>query len=207
MTESLPSSLDELGGGRPAVRDLELPGGVRRAGAHAAARRPAFRCCSSTRSTTSRRPYAYRDEIAARWNLNLVNLRPASRQLGLWQQDTQACCARTRSSRCSARCRTTTCGSRAAARPVTEPRRPAGDRAVRAADRERSCARSARWRVDDEGRLDLRQAHDIPLLPLYELGYTSIGCEPCTSLPVDPGNERSGRWGGQKLECGIHIQA
>jgi phosphoadenosine phosphosulfate reductase len=25
-------------------------------------------------------------------------------------------------------------------------------------------------------------------------------------LPLEPGNERSGRWGGQKLECGIHIQ-
>ena len=48
--------------------------------------------------------------------------------------------------------------------------------------------------------------HDIPLLPLYELGYSSIGCEPCTSLPEDPGYSRSGRWGGQKLECGIHIQ-
>ena len=51
------------------------------------------------------------------------------------------------------------------------------------------------------------KAHDIPLLPLYDLGYTSIGCEPCTSLPLDPGNDRSGRWQGQKLECGIHIQS
>ena len=51
------------------------------------------------------------------------------------------------------------------------------------------------------------KAHDIPLLPLYDLGYTSIGCEPCTQLPGDPNNARSGRWGGQKLECGIHIQA
>ena len=51
------------------------------------------------------------------------------------------------------------------------------------------------------------KAHDIPLLPLYELGYTSIGCEPCTSLPLDPANPRSGRWQGQKLECGIHIQS
>jgi len=49
--------------------------------------------------------------------------------------------------------------------------------------------------------------HDIPVLPLYEEGYTSIGCEPCTSLPADPNNPRSGRWAGRKLECGIHIQA
>lgn len=50
------------------------------------------------------------------------------------------------------------------------------------------------------------EAHDIPLLPLYDLGYSSIGCAPCTSLPLDPSDPRSGRWGGQKLECGIHLQ-
>lgn len=50
-------------------------------------------------------------------------------------------------------------------------------------------------------------AHEIPLLSLYEKGYTSIGCEPCTSLPFDPNDPRSGRWSGKKLECGIHIQA
>jgi phosphoadenosine phosphosulfate reductase len=26
-------------------------------------------------------------------------------------------------------------------------------------------------------------------------------------VPFDPENPRSGRWQGQKLECGIHIQA
>jgi phosphoadenosine phosphosulfate reductase len=47
----------------------------------------------------------------------------------------------------------------------------------------------------------------IPLLPLYERGFTSIGCEPCTSLPTDPNDPRSGRWAGRKVECGIHIEA
>ena len=46
----------------------------------------------------------------------------------------------------------------------------------------------------------------IPLLPLYERGYSSIGCEPCTTLPLDPNDPRSGRWGGRKVECGIHIE-
>jgi phosphoadenosine phosphosulfate reductase len=48
--------------------------------------------------------------------------------------------------------------------------------------------------------------HDIPKLPLYDEGYTSIGCRPCTSLPLDADDPRSGRWSGKKLECGIHIQ-
>lgn len=47
--------------------------------------------------------------------------------------------------------------------------------------------------------------HDIPLVSLYDQGFTSIGCEPCTALPDDPANPRSGRWAGRKLECGIHI--
>ena len=42
------------------------------------------------------------------------------------------------------------------------------------------------------------ETNRIPLLPLYEKGYTSIGCAPCTSLPFDPNDPRSGRWSGPK---------
>jgi phosphoadenosine phosphosulfate reductase len=51
---------------------------------------------------------------------------------------------------------------------------------------------------------DYANANGIPHLPQYDEGYLSIGCEPCTALPADPNNPRSGRWGGAKLECGIH---
>ena len=46
--------------------------------------------------------------------------------------------------------------------------------------------------------------HKIDYLPLYDLGYRSIGCEPCTAIPQEGADPRSGRWGGAKLECGIH---
>jgi phosphoadenosine phosphosulfate reductase len=47
--------------------------------------------------------------------------------------------------------------------------------------------------------------HDVPVNPLLLRGYTSIGCEPCTDLPSDPNDPRSGRWSGRdKTECGIH---
>jgi phosphoadenosine phosphosulfate reductase len=46
--------------------------------------------------------------------------------------------------------------------------------------------------------------HRLNYLPQYDRGYSSIGCEPCTAIPNDPSNLRSGRWGGKKLECGIH---
>jgi phosphoadenosine phosphosulfate reductase len=61
----------------------------------------------------------------------------------------------------------------------------------------------AEW--SDKDVWEFAKQQDIQLLPLYQAGYTSIGCEPCTALPADPGNARSGRWAGRKLECGIHI--
>jgi phosphoadenosine phosphosulfate reductase len=46
---------------------------------------------------------------------------------------------------------------------------------------------------------------DLPLHPLWEKGYGSIGCEPCTAVPGNPDDPRSGRWAGKnKTECGIH---
>lgn len=47
--------------------------------------------------------------------------------------------------------------------------------------------------------------HALPRHPLYEFGYLSIGCHPCTR-PVAPGEDsRAGRWAGRdKTECGIH---
>lgn len=47
-------------------------------------------------------------------------------------------------------------------------------------------------------------ANDIPRLSLYDAGYTSIGCQPCTAIPDPSEHARSGRWGGRKLECGLH---
>jgi phosphoadenosine phosphosulfate reductase len=48
--------------------------------------------------------------------------------------------------------------------------------------------------------------HHVPVNPLVERGYPSIGCRPCTH-PVEPGADpRSGRWVGQdKTECGLHL--
>jgi phosphoadenosine phosphosulfate reductase len=46
--------------------------------------------------------------------------------------------------------------------------------------------------------------HQLAYLPRYDRGYLSIGCEPCTAIPASGADARSGRWGGKKLECGIH---
>jgi len=48
--------------------------------------------------------------------------------------------------------------------------------------------------------------HDLPVHPLFNLGYMSIGCSPCTQPMDEGGDSRSGRWAGQsKTECGLHV--
>ena len=47
--------------------------------------------------------------------------------------------------------------------------------------------------------------HELPHNPLYDLGYSSIGCAPCTRIRLTGEPERAGRWAGKpKWECGIH---
>ena len=47
----------------------------------------------------------------------------------------------------------------------------------------------------------------LPHNPLYDLGYTSIGCAPCTRMRFRGEPERAGRWAGlSKWECGIHAR-
>ena len=151
----------------------------------------------------------YRDELAAKWNLKLVNLAAKAPNLGLWQTEgTQACCARHKVEPLFSALegydtwytalRRDQSPSRANLQEVEPFRLPSGKDIHRVAPLAAWTARDV-WKYAKE--------HDIPLLPLYDLGYTSIGCEPCTTLPFDPENPRSGRWQGQKLECGIHIQA
>ncbi|HEV2030064.1 MAG TPA: phosphoadenylyl-sulfate reductase [Candidatus Dormibacteraeota bacterium] len=50
--------------------------------------------------------------------------------------------------------------------------------------------------------------HDLPYHSLYDSGYTSIGCEPCTRATTPGEDERAGRWWWESenevKECGLH---
>jgi phosphoadenosine phosphosulfate reductase len=49
-------------------------------------------------------------------------------------------------------------------------------------------------------------AAKLPRHPLESLGFTSVGCVPCTHRPSLGGGVRDGRWSGLgKTECGIHL--
>ncbi len=50
-------------------------------------------------------------------------------------------------------------------------------------------------------------ANDLPYHSLYESGYTSIGCAPCTRATAQGEDERAGRWWWEQnevKECGLH---
>jgi phosphoadenosine phosphosulfate reductase len=47
--------------------------------------------------------------------------------------------------------------------------------------------------------------HHLSAHPLYERGYRSIGCAPCTVAVGSDEDDRAGRWAGRgKTECGLH---
>ena len=50
--------------------------------------------------------------------------------------------------------------------------------------------------------------HDLPVHPLVEQGYASIGCAPCTRAIAVGEPFRAGRWWWEDenaKECGLHV--
>jgi phosphoadenosine phosphosulfate reductase len=157
--------------------------------------------------------YSYRDQMTERYGLNLINVTP---QQTVAEQEMQfGLLNRTQPDQC---CKLRKVGPLFSAlekfdiwftglRRVQSPTRanlqaldtfplPSGKKL-------RKVSPLADW--TDKEVWSYAREHGIPLVSLYDSGYTSIGCEPCTARPIDAANARSGRWGGQKLECGIHI--
>ena len=51
--------------------------------------------------------------------------------------------------------------------------------------------------------------NDVPINPLHEQGFLSIGCAPCTRAVKQGEPERAGRWWWEdeaKKECGLHVR-
>ena len=54
---------------------------------------------------------------------------------------------------------------------------------------------------------DYIKQHDIPYNPMYDNGFPSIGCSPCTRAVGAEENPRAGRWWWEQdtqKECGLH---
>lgn len=49
------------------------------------------------------------------------------------------------------------------------------------------------------------EENEVPYNPMFDDGYPSIGCAPCTRRVSPDEDERAGRWAGfDKRECGLH---
>jgi phosphoadenosine phosphosulfate reductase len=158
--------------------------------------------------------YTYRDQLTRDWGLNLVNVLPEltvaeqESQFGILNQTApDRCCGMRKVGPLFASLepyrlwftglRREQAKTRANLQPVDAFTLPTGKQLQKVSP-------LAEWTTKDVWQY--AELHNIPLLSLYEKGYTSIGCEPCTSLPFDASDPRSGRWGGRKQECGIHVQ-
>jgi phosphoadenosine phosphosulfate reductase len=159
--------------------------------------------------------YTYRDRMARDWNLNLINLLPKQTvaeqesQFGILNQTAPDQCCKLRKVEPLFNAlagykvwitglRREQAKSRAALEESAQFALPGGKEILKLAP-------LTEWTTRDVWYACSQLS--IPLLSLYERGYSSIGCEPCTSLPLDPNDPRSGRWAGRKVECGIHIEA
>ena len=156
--------------------------------------------------------YEYRDLIAKEWSLNLVNVVPQSTveqqesEFGILYRSAPSKCCQLRKVEPLFQAlepyelwftglRREQSPTRKNLKKLEEHRLPSGKTLLKV-----SLLADWTWtRV-----CEYTAKNRIKYLPQYDQGYLSIGCEPCTAIPEDPANPRSGRWGGTKLECGIH---
>jgi phosphoadenosine phosphosulfate reductase len=145
----------------------------------------------------------YVQQVRRRYDLNLNVMQPDVGLDDRWQHDTDGCCA---------------------LRKVEPLRRALDGRAAwmtglrRTETQSRANAPIVSW---DVGRglvkvnplatwsdLDVQgyvRDHGLPVHPLHDRGYRSIGCWPCTRPVGDGEDAREGRWAGSdKTECGLH---
>jgi phosphoadenosine phosphosulfate reductase len=159
--------------------------------------------------------YAFRDRIARLWDLNLVNVTPKQTvpeqesKFGILNQtDPDRCCRLRKVEPLHAGLqpfdiwftglRREQSSTRRDLRAIENHRLPNGKTLVKVNPIVGWTEKQV-WVYTLENRIEY--------LPLYNEGYTSIGCQPCTTIPLPGADARSGRWGGKKTECGIHTFA
>lgn len=155
--------------------------------------------------------YAYKNELEARYKLNIITLRSElsylsqiSSQSGLplYSEDTNRCCHINK------------------VIPIDKFLRK-GDIWISGVRKDQTNTRAQMDSVEEDNKGIIRvhpmlewtgkdvytyiNQHNLPKHPLDEKGYQSIGCVPCTQK-WDGINVRSARWAGsKKTECGLHM--
>jgi phosphoadenosine phosphosulfate reductase len=159
--------------------------------------------------------YAYRDRMAEAWNLNIQNLaakQTVAEQEGqfgiLNQTDPGRCCHLRKVEPLFAALENFDVwltGLRREQSPTRQNLKVLEHHELPSGKKLLKVSPLAAWTWDQVW--NYTNENKIDFLPLYDLGYRSIGCEPCTAIPALGADARSGRWGGRKLECGIHTES
>ena len=143
------------------------------------------------------------DQVRRRYDLNLTVMHPVVEVGDMWQLDVDACC-HARKVEPLARALDGKDAWMTAVRRVEAPTRAATP--IVTYDIGRNMVKISPLATWTDGDVEnYIAANELPVHPLTERGYPSIGCWPCTR-PVAPGEDpRSGRWSGMtKTECGLH---
>ncbi len=153
--------------------------------------------------------YAFVEQLSTKWNLNLKTFRASSAQIAQTKRNIETrvdnsgvCCDDSKVDLMQRSLEGLTCW-------IAGLRRSQGDarKNINIIEQYQSGLIKAHPLANWSGKqlYAYMQEHALPFHPLWEKGYTSIGCEPCTGLPLSADDERSGRWAGlEKTECGIH---
>jgi len=145
----------------------------------------------------------YVDQVRERYDLNLRVVTPQIDPDNLWQIDPDECCAMRKVEPLARALE----GKSAWLTGLRRDEAPTRAKApIVGFDVGRGIVKVnpiATWTHDDiDGYIADR---GLPVHPLRDKGYPSIGCWPCTNPVADGDNPRAGRWSSSgKLECGLH---
>ena len=146
----------------------------------------------------------YVEQLTARYDLNLNVIRPEREPDDLWHNDPDACC-RARKVEPMKRALAGKAAWMSGLRRAESPAR--ANTPLVSFDASRGLVKInpiAGW--SDADVAGYVKDHDLPVHPLSERGYDSIGCWPCTRPVGAEEDARAGRWAGlDKTECGLHL--
>lgn len=148
----------------------------------------------------------FKDKVVREWNLEVIEAKAAPGQpKDLWKQSTDACCEVNKVQPFQRALEGLSGYANGARReqsltrrhvPIVERQILPSGKTILKVNPLASWTKQQLWHFVRE--------HDVPVHPLYDEGYASIGCAPCTRPIVAGEDERAGRWSGSdKTECGI----
>ncbi|MCB0968507.1 MAG: phosphoadenylyl-sulfate reductase [Ilumatobacter sp.] len=135
-----------------------------------------------------------------RYALNLTVLRPPADADDVWEHGSDACCAARKVAPLDRYLTGHVDAWLSGLRRVDSPER--ADTPIVSIDRRGLVKVNPMANMTDDEYESYIADHEVLVNTLAYDGYASIGCWPCTEPSTDG---RSGRWGGTKTECGLHL--